>query len=70
VHSTAVGNRKEKGMSHLGIEGLSMEVFPIAQAAKNSGGIVIQSAKKLVFAGTFTAGGLELEIGDGKLKII
>lgn len=47
-----------------------MEVFPIAQAAKNSGGIVIQSAKKLVFAGTFTAGGLELEIGDGKLKII
>lgn len=30
---------------------------------------ITQSAKKLVFCGTFTADGLELEIGDGLLKV-
>jgi propionate CoA-transferase len=31
---------------------------------------ISQSAKKVVFCGTLTASGLELEIGDGKLKIV
>ncbi|WP_051404953.1 acyl CoA:acetate/3-ketoacid CoA transferase [Bacillus cihuensis] len=31
---------------------------------------ITQPAKKVVFVGTFTAGGLEIEIKDGKLKII
>jgi propionate CoA-transferase len=31
---------------------------------------ISQSAKKVVFCGTLTASGLELEIGDGKMKVV
>lgn len=31
---------------------------------------ICQSAKTLVFAGTFTAGGLEVEVGDGTLQVV
>jgi propionate CoA-transferase len=31
---------------------------------------ICQSAKTLVFAGTFTAGGLELEVGDGAIRVV
>lgn len=31
---------------------------------------ICQSAKTLVFAGTFTAGGLEVEVGDGSIRVV
>lgn len=31
---------------------------------------ITRSTRKLVFCGTFTAGGLEIEVGDGKLRIL
>lgn len=42
----------EKGNLTLKKEGLHMEVLPVAQAAKNSGGIVIAQVESLVVAGS------------------
>ena len=59
------------GMAQVDAEG-QRQREPLRPALAGAGGFIniSQNARRLVFAGTFTAGGLEVEVEDGTLRIV